>query len=79
MHVYTVIWCIYNLNDVIRKCNYYRHNICSVCIQILMSVLVESMIAVSMHSAPTLWAATTVLAMLAILEMGLIAVSSSWH
>jgi hypothetical protein len=39
-----------------------------------MSVLVELITAVSMHSAPTLWAATTVLAMLAILEMGLIAV-----
>ena len=47
--------------------------------QILMSVPVEFITAVSMHPALTLWAATTVLAMLVMLEMGLIAVSSFIH
>ena len=47
--------------------------------QILMSVPVELITAVSMHPALTLWAATTVLAMLVMLEMGLTAVSSSYN
>ena len=41
----------------------------------MMSVPMESITVVSMHPVPTLWAATTVLAMLAILVMGLTAVS----